>query len=182
MKAHKICLHVGCGKHKIVGGGWFNIDVRPEVNPDIVTSAVHLEMFEDESVDLVYACHVLEHLTPTEGARALKEWARALKPRCPLWAAVPDIGNIARAITAGGHLRRLRGLIWGGQTYLGNLHYTGWDFETLCEDLRVAGFYNMSRLSPSFAPIRDFSGGTLELEDGTVLATSLNLRGLKTPT
>ena len=54
----EIKLHLGCFDRKI--HGFINIDIRKDVCPDIVDDVFKLTSFEDGSVDLIYACHVLE--------------------------------------------------------------------------------------------------------------------------
>jgi hypothetical protein len=124
-----------------------------------------LDMFEDNTVDVIYACHTLEHVKHQRALQTLKEWSRVLKPQHGrLLVCVPDMAFICRAIRSGSHLGRYRGLIWGGQSYEGNTHYTGWDYEELAVDLRSCGFFNIERydawerMKPNVPPVfRDFS-------------------------
>ena len=55
----QVKLHLGCYDRKI--HGFVNIDIREDVNPDVVDDVFKLKKFEKNSVDLIYACHVLEH-------------------------------------------------------------------------------------------------------------------------
>ena len=51
-------LNLGCGNRKI--HGFVNVDARKDVFPDVIYDVAKIhEKFEN--VDLVYACHVLEH-------------------------------------------------------------------------------------------------------------------------
>ncbi len=97
---------------------------------------------------------------------ALKAWAFVLKPQVGiLRVCVPDMGMIAYLMSQSGtHLGRLRGLIWGGQNYPENTHFTGWDYQELARDLRECGFFNIEaydpweRMRPWVPPkFRDFS-------------------------
>ena len=53
-------LHLGCFHKKIYG--FTNVDIREDVEPDLVDDVFKLENVENESVDLIYACHVLIQL------------------------------------------------------------------------------------------------------------------------
>jgi predicted SAM-dependent methyltransferase len=82
----RIRLNIGCDRTQI--GGFLGVDFNPDVNPDVLAPADKLP-YEDNTVDEIYASHVLEHL-PYEN-KALEEWLRVLKPGGLLTVAVPDI-------------------------------------------------------------------------------------------
>ena len=51
-------LNLGCGHRKM--HGFINVDVREDLDPDVVANVTKIhEVYQD--VDLIYACHVLEH-------------------------------------------------------------------------------------------------------------------------
>ena len=52
-------LHIGCGEKFLPG--YKHLDVREYPHIDYVTKADDLSMFADESIEEIYACHVLEH-------------------------------------------------------------------------------------------------------------------------
>ena len=54
----KIKLHLGCGDVKIPG--YINVDSRSTSSTDMVQDITNLDIFEKESVDEIYACHVLK--------------------------------------------------------------------------------------------------------------------------
>jgi predicted SAM-dependent methyltransferase len=74
----KLMLHVGCGN--VYMPGFVHVDIRPLPHVEIVDPADNLAEIEDESVDLIYNCHVLEHIRRGQESKALKEWYRVLKP------------------------------------------------------------------------------------------------------
>lgn len=80
-------LNLGCWTHKLEG--FINIDIDPNVNPDLVCDASKLP-FVDNSIDEIYAGHLLEHFTLKEGHCALSEWKRVLKPGGIITITVPD--------------------------------------------------------------------------------------------
>ena len=86
-------LHLGCGKRNF-GEDWVHIDGGNHEHlhsQDITTLP-----FGDNTVDLVYASHVLEYFDREEAASVLKEWRRALVPEGTLRVAVPDFEAMAR--------------------------------------------------------------------------------------
>lgn len=72
-------LNVGCGHDYIEG--WINIDGDINVDPDYVVELDSKDVrfpFEDNSMDLIYACHILEHIHHLPELK--REFARVLKP------------------------------------------------------------------------------------------------------
>lgn len=70
-------LHIGCGKRNLPG--WKHYDVRKlDAHIDYVGSADDLSIFEDNSIEEIYACHLLEHFGRHEVDKVLKEWNRVL--------------------------------------------------------------------------------------------------------
>ena len=52
-------LNLGCGDRKL--HGFVNIDVREDIKPDVVCDITAINSQYDNEVELIYACHVLEH-------------------------------------------------------------------------------------------------------------------------
>jgi predicted SAM-dependent methyltransferase len=71
----EINLHIGCGKVDIPG--FTNIDLEEYDHIDYVQDGTDLFNFERDSVDLIYASHVLDHLSrKNELDKALINWYR----------------------------------------------------------------------------------------------------------
>lgn len=74
-------LHLGSGPHYVQG--WINLDLNTfdgwERQPDVLGSIFDIP-FEDESMDKVYAGHILEHLKFELVPDAVRESLRVLKP------------------------------------------------------------------------------------------------------
>lgn len=103
-------LHVGCGHQGIEAlppldweAGWrqVRLDIDPAVKPDIVASITDLTMIEDNSIDLVFSKHNIEHLEHHEALKALGEFHRVLGPTGFLVIRCPDLGEIARRLIKG---------------------------------------------------------------------------------
>jgi len=136
-------LHLGCYDRKI--GGFINVDIRPEVNPDLVDNVFKLEKIENNSVDLIYVCHVLEHGNYEESENALKRWYEILKPGGILRVAVPDMEACFAHYFYHKNLEFLNSALWGSQKHPYDMHKNGWDFNKLKKDLTSVGFRDINR-------------------------------------
>ena len=174
-------LHLGCGD-KIIKG-FVNIDIREFEGVDIVSNITNLKDFKPESVSLIYASHVLEHVGRREYLSVLRHWFDLLKPGGVLRLSVPDIESVFEHYSEFKNLELLRGFIWGGQTYNENYHYCGWDFQTMYNDLLNVGFENVYRYdwrTTEHSDIDDYSQCYLphmDKQNGKLM--SLNIEGIK---
>lgn len=174
-------LHLGCGT-KILDG-YINVDVRQLPGVHIVTSIDNLSMFTDESVDLIYCCHVLEHLSRHKVQSALKEWHRVLKPGGKVQISVPNFEAIVQHYNENHELPKLVGLLYGGQTYPENYHYNIWDMATMTVLLESSGFTNAEKYdwrTKDTASIDDYSQSYLpHMDKENGLLMSLNVEATK---
>lgn len=81
-------LNLGCNDLPLFD--FTNIDIDPRVKPDVVADCLQLP-YEDNTVDEIYAGHLLEHTAIYENA--LAEWYRVLKPGGKITITVPDTGK-----------------------------------------------------------------------------------------
>lgn len=174
-------LHIGCGNRYIPG--FIHIDIRKLPHVDYVTSADKLDMFEDNSVDLIYSCHLLEHCRRHEVENVLKEWYRALKTGGTLRVAVPDFEKLVEVYTKTRDLKLILGPLVGRQDYPENTHYLVFDFASLSELLTKVGFKNMHRYDWRKTIHRDYDDYSqayiphVDKERGTLI--SLNVEAEK---
>ena len=168
-------LHIGCGEKYLPG--WKHLDAREFPHIDYVTDKLDkLDMFADNSVEEIYACHVLEHFTRLEMSRGgvIKEWYRVLRGGGVLRIAVPNFEAIVEEYMSSKNLELVMGLLYGGQNYEYNFHYQAYDFKRLSELLRRAGFSDIKRydwreflpadyddFSRAYLPHMDFEHGRL---------------------
>jgi len=136
-------LHLGCYDRKI--HGFINIDIREDVNPDVVDDVFKLEKFENNSVDLIYACHILEHATKKDSILVLKRWYEVLKPGGILRLCVPDLQAAFEYYICYKDLSVLQTIIYGSQKHPYDFHYTGWDEQSLSNDLKKVGFLKIKK-------------------------------------
>lgn len=151
-------LHLGCGKRHIPG--FVHIDAIDYPHVDHVATIDNLSFIQDESVDLIYNCHVLEHFKRRDVPRVLKEWHRVLRPGGILRISVPDFAQICEVYRQFEKLDLVIGALFGRQDYLYNIHYNVFDFESLSRNLVDAGFVNAQRYDwrqTEHAQVDDFS-------------------------
>ena len=95
------CLEIGPGDNP-VSRHWDALDVEPRPHVTIVARWGDEKLpFADDTYDLVYASHVLEHIPWFKTMPALREACRILKPGGALEVWVPDFARIVDAFRAG---------------------------------------------------------------------------------
>ena len=149
MSAEALRLHLG-GEEARAGWKILNLNEGPGV--DYVGDCVDLARFADESVDDIYASHVLEHLGYAEKLpRALREWRRVLKKGGRARISVPDLDVLCRLFleAAGRTPDRIlvMRMMFGGQLDPHDFHYVGLSFDILASLLGDAGFSRVERVS-----------------------------------
>lgn len=177
----RVRVHLGCGETDLPG--FWNVDSRALRHVHYAQCVFPLDVYADDSVDLIYCSHTLEHLTFVGARQALTEWHRVLRPGGVLRLAVPDFSVLAEVYAATDDLRRIRGALLGGQNYPGNFHRSVYDRRLLGELLTEVGFEKIREWHPwevfeGRPP--DTSGEVWDLA-GRTFSISLNLEGRKGP-
>jgi SAM-dependent methyltransferase len=89
-----LCINVGSGdsqaRSTAKGEVWLNLDLIPHSGVDVVSDLEEGLPFQNESVDILYCSHVVEHLH--ELPEFMQEALRVLKPRGVLHIKVPMAG------------------------------------------------------------------------------------------
>jgi len=174
-------LHLGCGSKFIPG--YTHIDVIPYDHIDHVSSIDNLSFIQNDSVDVIYNCHVLEHFKRQQTKLVLTEWFRILKSGGVLRVSVPDFESVCNVYQETKDLNLVIGPLFGGQTYLYNIHYNMFDFQSLNKLLTDTGFKDVKRYDPfatEHADIDDYSRAYIphmDFENGTCI--SLNIEAIK---
>lgn len=174
-------LHLGCGSRHIKG--YFHVDALPLPNVDHVGPVERLDFIESECVNLIYACHVLEHFGRNQVFDVLCEWYRVLRPGGILRLSVPDFRAIAAFYLRNGDLRQIYGAVLGGQVTPYDQHKALFDEISLGELLLDVGFrdvWHYDWRQTEHAAIDDFSQAYLphlDKENGTPI--SLNVEAVK---
>lgn len=175
MSVEPLRLHIGGTEAK---EGWTLLNAQPGPHVDIVGDFRDLSGFADETVETIYASHVLEHLAySNEVLPALTQCHRILIPKGKLLLAVPDMEAICRlilheAVTVQVQYQLMR-MLFGGQTDAWDYHKSGFTAELLAGFLGNAGFEEVQRVDRF-----DLFNDTSNLTVGDV-PVSLNVVALK---
>ena len=175
-----IKLNLGCFNKKIYG--FQNLDIRPEVNPDIIDDAFTLTTIKNNTISLIYSSHMMEHKNRKDGLNAFNRFYEVLIDRGELYLSVPDLERVFEHYIFFKDLRKLQCFLYGSQNYQEDYHLNGWDFKTIKEDLESVGFKNIKKFNrweiDWLAGIDDYSAAYLEPEfnrkEGHLM--SLNIR------
>ena len=148
-------LHLGAGASKLPG--LINCDLyNPQA--DMKADATNLEMFTDNSIDLIESHHMIEHLSFADTEKALKEWQRVLRPGGLLIITFPDITRICLRWLKyiiiypikprPEKLARIVQMIVGSQEHAGMFHKSAYNIILMRRLLLKYGF----RVEFSYAP------------------------------
>ncbi|MEK6748980.1 MAG: methyltransferase domain-containing protein [Pseudomonadota bacterium] len=149
-------LHVGEGNHLNLGGtakapGWKILNIQPGDYVDYVGDLRDLSQFHDNYFDVVYASHVLEHLSFRHHvASSLQGIYRILKDDGRLFISVPDLSVLCRLFLNEGLTKRDRAnvmaMIYGGQLDDNDYHYCGFTSEFMLDYLSYTRFKRMFKV------------------------------------
>ena len=146
-------LHLGCGNIHL--DGWINIDARNTDAADMVMDISKLDHIENGSVDLIYACHVLEHFKlvgVNSYLNVLSNWVSKLKSGGIIQLSVPNFDSVLKGINDY-RLDRSKTfdflrLCFGGQDYIENHHGLCFTYEYLKYDMESVGLTNIQTFWP----------------------------------
>jgi predicted SAM-dependent methyltransferase len=100
--------------------------------------------FGDDSVDFLFASHILDMLTLSDGARLIEEAHRVLKPGGLIRLSVSDFDRNIELYRSGGKQEALVRL-FGTSRSPRDRRYCMYDYETLASVLSAAGFVEIRR-------------------------------------
>jgi predicted SAM-dependent methyltransferase len=168
-------LHIGGREKK---DGWKILNIQPGEAVDYVGDIRDLSSFPRNSFDVVYASHVLEHVSYRHEINAALRWIRRiLRPGGKFFVSVPDLDTLCRLFIHEQTTREVRfkvmRMMFGGQTDPHDFHQCGLTAEFLGDYLLAAGFKEVQRV-PEFG----FFGDTSSLRLNGVLV-SLNMVAVK---
>jgi len=179
-----IKLNLGCGWRNF-GEDWTHIDGGDYDHLDYTD--ITKFGYKDNTIDLIYASHVIEYFDREEVIPLLQEWFRVLKPGSKLRIAVPDFKAMVNLYLKGGYqLESFLGPLYGKMSMGDEIiyHKTTYDLESLTAILANIGFKNIERYNWKDYPIHiendDHSQAykpNMDKENGTLI--SLNVEASK---
>ena len=185
----KIKLHIGCGSRNF-GKDWIHIDDGNYSHLDYKGDVRDLKKFVGiETVDLIYASHVIAYFDRAEIIKVLENWYSVLKPNGTLRLATPDFFMISSLYTKSEYgkfpLEKFLGPLYGkwkmGEKEI--YHKTVYDFNSLKDVLEEVGFYDVKIYNwrdTEHAQFDDHSQAYLphmDKENGALI--SLNVEAIK---
>lgn len=177
----KVLLHIGCGETN--SPEFINVDARPFAHVHIVTDDItSLPNFGAATVDLVYMCHILEHIKRDNIKKVFSEMKRILKIGGVLRLSVPDFDRLIEVYNASGKdINAICHQLMGGQDNEYNIHYSVFNHQLLTEVLQEAGFREVLPWDPNNCQYHDFRDrATRKLRvDSREYPISLNLEAIK---
>ena len=166
-------INMGCGWRDF-GPEWVHIDGGDYDHID--HNNIFKLPYEDESVNLIYASHVIEYVDKGDIDVLLNEWRRVLKKDGILRVAVPNFGKMAELYMNGHPLDCFLGPLYGRMKMGDDIiyHKTVYDYKNLKTLLESCGFSNIRKYdwrstehssfddhSQAYLPHMDKENGTL---------------------
>ncbi len=175
----KVYVNLGSGVN--TSKEFVNVDTRPMPHIHYVHPIEELPMFPSNSVDLLYASHVLEHIPREDLIKTLREWRRVLKPSGKLRFGVPDFDGLLTVYERSG--RDVNSIVNQllGQSAPYDDHHTIWNFQYAVETLEKAGFKKVCTWDPKDVDHHEFVDKTARtIAFGVSEVTiSLNIEAVK---
>ena len=167
-------INMGCGWRNF-GPDWIHIDGGGYDHLDY--SSIEVLHFQDDSVDLIYASHVIEYFDRFDVNNLLQEWHRVLRPSGVLRLAVPNFKALSDLYARGAiSMEQALGPLYGRMPMedLTIYHKTVYDFDSLSAVLGNCRFKNVKTYdwretshakfddhSQAYIPHMDKEGGIL---------------------
>lgn len=173
-------LHLGCGP--INHPQFINIDIAPLPHIHYVRSIDDLSPFKDNTVNLIYACHCLEHFSHRKLSMVLSEWFRVLKKGGILRLSVPDFDLLLTVYYENGKdMNIIVPPLMGGQDYKYNFHKSLFNEASLKAILSEVGFSDIKEWHPGSSELTTFDdcSAIIMTVNGKAYALSLNLEAIK---
>lgn len=162
-------LHLGCGRRNF-GKDWIHIDKANFTHID--SHDVTRLPYDNNTVELIYACHLIAYFDRDEIVPVLKEWKRVLKPGGTLRLSTPDFGILTRVYRSGSDISQVLGPLFGKMD--GVYHKTVYDHFSLFELLLSLGYKDIKKYNRWRTDHARFDDHSAAAIDGKLI--SLNLQ------
>ena len=150
-------LHIGGEQKK---EGWKILNIQKKENVDFVGDISDLSQFEENSINEIYASHVLEHIPQEKIKSTLIGIYRILKKKGKFYVSVPNMEYLCKILLDKKAPLQVKiyvmRVIFGGQVDDYDFHYFGFTPEFLNNYLIETGFKKIERVK-SFSLFNDTS-------------------------
>ncbi len=174
-------VYVNLGSAGKTSAEFINIDQRTLPKVHYIADVTDLHMFPDNSVDMIYACHLVEHIPRSRLVQTMKEWRRALKPGGIFRFAVPNFDALVEVYTRNGNdVPTIENQLMGQDAPYDN-HCTAWNTKYAEKVLHEAGFTSVRPWDPTTAEHHTFNDKATRTmtADGKAILISLNIEAIK---
>ena len=137
-------LHLGSGSRYLKG--YLHVDIADYEHIDIKSSVDKLNTIDNDTVDEIYASHVLEYYDRNEVESVLNEWKRVLKKDGVLRIAVPNFETLIEVYQETDEIEKILGPLYGKWNLTDGsfiYHKTVYDKKSLTELLERIGFFDI---------------------------------------
>ena len=175
----KVLIHIGCGE--LNDPRYINVDKRKMGHIHIIGSVEDLSRIPQNYADLIYMCHILEHVSHNKVPAVLRELRKRLKNNGILRIAVPDFDKIIQVYQEVNSIELIAPPLMGGQGYPENYHASIFNLEYLSRLLSEAGFKSVRTWDSSNAEFHSFDDWSKRstVINGKEYFLSLNLEAIK---
>ena len=139
-------LHIGGEQIK---EGWRILNIQKKPGVDFIGDITDLSQFDNESIDEIYASHVLEHVKHCFLLKTFLEIFRVLKKGGKFYVSVPDLNILTNLFVSTKNLDEkfmIMKMIYGGQIDEYDFHYFGWYEELLSQFFYQSGFKTYAKV------------------------------------
>jgi len=176
----KVLIHVGCGD--VNDSKYINVDTRPGWHIHYVDLIENFEkLFPENYADLIYSCHVLEHVSHLKLLKTVKGIYKCLKNGGIFRISVPNFDVILEMYKESKSVEAIIPPLMGGQGYPGNFHRSVFNEDSLRNLLLKSGFREVHKWNPENAiyyNFKDWAKKNFPL-NGKEWSISLNLEAVK---
>lgn len=139
-------INFGCGIRHTTFEGFdktLNIDIRPDVKPDVLAEAFSLPVVKGE-VGLMFTSHVFEHFGPQDNRKLLRYWHSLMPKGGKLWIIIPNLEFACVQILRDGEPdSNSMDILYGHQEYKENFHKNGFTKKSLRKFVDILGLYKI---------------------------------------
>jgi len=119
-----------------------NIDLRKTPAVDVIADVRHLP-FKDNTVDVIVAFHLIEHLSRKDAFNALLHWRNLLKEKGKLILEWPDLRRICSLLVNQDNDEYWIPHLYGLDRFPNDGHLWGYTRATMKDTLTKAGYHNI---------------------------------------
>ena len=150
-------LHIGGEEIK---KDWKILNIQKKEGVDFVGDISDLSQFKDNSIQEIYASHVLEHIPLKKVEKTLLGINRVLTKNGKFYISVPDMDILCKKFidpdTPPKVKLHIMSIMFGGQLDEYDFHYVGWNFQFINSFLLQTGFDKIERVE-NFSLFKDTS-------------------------